>query len=631
MTSDDIINIARLSPEKEEALASYLDERIRELKNGMQELHEQKVVKWAMAYEARPREAVRQFPFQNASNLIIPIIAIHTETLHAQIMAAIFRTKPLVQTKIFGESREALDKEKEAYQEFMEYVAIEPQELDLYRVYNESFRECIKYGTVTIKVPWEKRVRDFYVPGGDGTGEVRDFIPEVVYEGPRPEKLPFTGFYIPPSAKSLEDADIKCHRKVMSKFELLERKFRNVYDEEAVERILTSPDRTSPEQKQKEQETTLGAKTVQNLYTQEWDVWECHVSWRYEDETFAPRMIVTYHPKSRTILRVAYDNFRSEWFVGARLAARDDMYFGYGFAEILGAFQEGASETYNGFRDNQTVANTRVWRVSPDSKLNVGYRIYPSCTLAAEEGEVEAIAHGELSQINIDDLRLLLELAERRSGVSPPQQGYGAGTMSGRRGVYTAMGTLALIQEGNSRKDLNVSDMRDSHTRLMRLVTRLYGEFGRESEFHSARLARFGEEKAILIKKAMDDILAGKIALPVYASTASVNREVEKQNDLMLSQIMTRHYQMVSQLIGAVQGVMTPPDVKAYLTDVIKASNALMKTILRNFGHDDIDVLVPEPKVSPQGGQPGGIQRPALPGSPQNPPMVGGLGRPGVQ
>lgn len=584
---------AKLSGEKKDTLCRYLKDRVRELKDSMKELYEEKVVKWRAAYEARPREEQRQFPFQGASNLVIPLIAIHTDTLHAQIMAAIFKTDPIVVAKILGEFGAQGDLLKSAYEEFMQYVCIEPEELDLYRVYNEGYRECIKYGMVTFKCPWEKKVRDFLIPGGDGTGRPRDFLTKTIYEGPRPEKLPFSSFYFPVMAKRLEDMEIKCHKRIMTAYELKERKFTDVYDRDAVDKVLAVPDRTYPTTEQTEKEHTLGAHTVGSYGHREWDIWECYVSWRYNDENFAPRMIVTYHEKTDNLLRVAYDNFEKEWFVGARMAHRDDMYPGYGFAEILWMFQEGASETYNGYRDNQTVANTRVWRVHPDSKLHQGYRIYPSAMLPADEGEIEALAHGDVSTINLDELRLLLELAERRSGVSPPQQGMGTGVMT-KRGIYSAMGTLSLIQEGNSRKDLNVSDMRDAHVRLARLMSYQYGTFGSETKAQDNRIQLFGQ-KAPLIKEALTQIVSRKIGLPCYSSTASINKEVEKQNDVMLSQIMGRHYQMIAQLLGALQSAMQPPQVKEYFTQVIVASNLLMKTILKNFGHSEVERLVPDP------------------------------------
>lgn len=610
----DLLIPAKLSAEKKTALAKFLKNRVLELKASMHELYEEKITKWRMAYEARPREETRQFPFQGASNLIIPLIAIHTTTLHAQIMAAIFKTQPIVVAKVLGDFGPQSDGLKEAYEEYMQYVAIEPEELDLYRVYNEGFNECIKYGTVTYKAPWEKKTRDFLIPGGDGTGAPRDFLNKTIYEGPRPEKLPYNAFYYPVNAKTLDTMDVKAHKRTMEAHELLERKFTDVFERDAVDTVMKSPDRSTPVEDQQVREETLGAKTTASYGHREWDIWEFFVEWRYTDEkgeadAFAPRIIVSYHEQSNTILRVVYDNFESQWFVGARLAARDDMYPGYGFAEILWMFQEGASETYNGYRDNQTVANTRVWRVHPDSKLHQGYRIYPSAMLPAEDGEIEALAHGDVSQINLDELRLLLELAERRSGVSPPQQGMGAGVMTGKRGVYSAMGTLSLLQEGNSRKDLNVSDMRDAHVRLMRLISLQYGKFGSDSKFQERRLELFGK-KGPVIAKALQMIAERRIGLPCYSSTASVNKEVEKQNDIMLSQMMWRHYQAIAQLLGSLQSNTTPPLVKTYFLEVVVAANLLMKKILRNFGHEEVERLIPDPmKIlkllqGGQGGQP---------------------------
>jgi hypothetical protein len=416
-------------------------------------------------------------------------------------------------------------------------------------------------------------------------------------------------------------------------YELMERKFTDVYDRDAVDEVVSRPDRTSPTHEVQEKEEKLGAKTSPSYGHREWDIWECYVTWRYEGEEFAPRLIATYHEMSDTILRVMWDNFEPEWFVGARMAHRDDMYWGQGFAEIILPFQEGGSNTYNGYRDNQTVANTRVWRVSPDSKLNEGYSIYPSAKLPAEDGEIEPMAHGDVSTINLDELRLLLELAERRSGVSPPQQGMGAGVMTGKRGIYSAMGTLSLLQEGNSRKDLNISDMRDAHVRMMRLVSHQYGTLGTASRTQQETYQLFGA-KAPLIEVALRMIASGEMGLPCYSSTASINKEVEKQNDIMLTQIMARHYQMIAQLLGSMQQPNVPPQLKQYFAEVIMASNLLMKKILRNFGHDEVERLIPDPSKyvqppkpgqGPQGPQPGqGPQGPQPGQGPQGPPQIGG-------
>jgi hypothetical protein len=78
-------------------------------------------------------------------------------------------------------------------------------------------------------------------------------------------------------------------------------------------------------------------------------------------------------------------------------------------------------------------------------------------------------------------------------------------------------------------------------------------------------------------------------------ASASVNKEMEKQNDIFMSQILEKYYMGNAQIIqGMVSGQM-PPELKTYYTNVMKATASWMKHTLRNFGYDDISRLIPTP------------------------------------
>jgi len=89
---------------------------------------------------------------------------------------------------------------------------------------------------------------------------------------------------------------------------------------------------------------------------------------------------------------------------------------------------------------------------------------------------------------------------------------------------------------------------------------------------------------------------------------------------------MMRHYQSIAQLLGSMQSVTTAPAVKEYFTEVIIASNLLMKKILRNFGHDEVDRLIPDPlkKGVLDAAQPKGTPPSALGGGPEMDVGAGG-------
>jgi hypothetical protein len=590
----------------------FLRENITSIRDGLHELHTQKIVKWRKAYEAVPAEEVREFPWHGASNLVVPLIAIHTDTLLARVMSAVIKTQPFWVARVLGNA-DGLPKEMRTSLEiFLNYVGLEPSELDLYRVYHEFFCEIIKLGTSVLKMPWFKDIEDKFMPAGDMSGKY-DFEKVTVYEGPRPEKLSFQNFGIQPAMKTIHKAKFKYDKIPLTKYDLEERAYRRIYDRVAVQEVIKQPDRMNPDFVQNQEESDLGVRTVPTYGWSEYDIYECHFQYRLEGDHYC-RLIVWYHEKSDQILRAFHFYYPDEIFLAGRLFYRDGLFHGYGFAETLASLQEEVSQIHNQRRDNMTIANMKAFRADPTSKLHEGFKIFSSAVVPGKKDEIEALDMGTPVQGEIDSERLTLELAEKRSGVSPPMQGSGAGSNT-KRGVYTAMGTLSLLQEGNTRTDLNITDVRFAHTLLGRMVCRQYGAFGPDSEFHKDRVKMFGR-MAPAISQALDMLYRGKLALPVYASTSSVNREVEKQNDLMLAGIMARHYQMITQMIQGAnsQNPMQPTDpvVKKYLMDSIGSADLLMKYILRHFGYDEVDTLVPEPQLQ------------AMPPTP--PQMTGGMG-----
>jgi len=591
----------QLKADGERRLKNHLRNRILALRHGLRDIHETRLVKWRKAYEAVPAEKVREFPFHNASNVVVPIIGIHSDTLLSRIMAAIWKTRPIWYARVSGNHGGEAEKPRVALEEFMNYEAMEPEELDLYRVEREWFGEAIKYGTSTIKVPWETLWESEVSDAGDGSGRV-NFSKVMQYDGPRPEKIAFEDFWVPPAIKTLDKADIKIHRRRMQMFELEERRFVQAYDASKVDRILKFPDRTSPIHVQQQLEEDTGARTSSSYGYKEWDIYECWL--RYRTQGNIVRIIVTYHFLSDTILRAHYNYYPNtiEPFETARLFYRDDMFYGYGFAEMLGMLQEEISQIHNQRRDNSTVANTKVWRVSPDSKLHKGYRIYPSAMLPAEKDEIEPLQHGEISRVTIEEERLSMDLAERRSGVSSSSQGYGAGVMHGRRGVYTAMGTMALLQEGNNRTDLNISDMRYSHTRLGRIITKEFAAFGL-----GGRPLLFGEMSEDILA-AFEAVKNGTIGLPIYSSTASINREVEKQNDIMLTSVLNRHYGTITEMLSQMNNPQLPEEAREYVKKAVTAADNLMREVMRHFGYNEVDRFVPEVPSGQAGNSPKELQ-----------------------
>lgn len=611
----------KFTPTSKGEFQRYLRNNLRPTINGLRDIHETKLQLWRRIYNAEPLEAVRHVPFENASNLVVPIAAIHADTLQARIMAAIFNLRPIWILQLAGDFEGEGDKLRSAAENYLTDLALEPEKLDLYRVYRDFLGDVIKYGTSVIKQPWENLTEAMAVPAGDGTGSYA-LIDEVVYDDPRPEKILFEDIFIPPQTLTLDKAFFKAHRRRLTYPELMTRKQRGLYDALAVQLVLGAPDRSGPTPPQREQEAKAGAQTIQDEVHREWDIYECWCIYNLDGHNV--RVIATYHERTDTLLRAVFSFFPTDPWVGARLFSSDGMYFGDGMIKKLSMIQEDISKNHNERHDAQTVAHAKIWRIDPNSKLMEGFDIFPSAKVPAEKDEFEAIAHGEpLTTIAIDDERLSIDLAERLSGVSPPQQGYGA--TGSKKGAYSAMGTLSLLQEGNTRTDLHVSDIRDAHLRLGRMVSKQIAHLG----LSASRFKAYGKT-AVDLMAAFEAIRDNRMYMPVLAATSSINREVEKQSDILLVGMAMKHYQTIASLIAQVNSGMTSPELKEYLAKSIKAANALMSGVLRHFGIDEPSRLVPEVDTNkmlqevakqPQDQGQGGNQPPELQPPSQSVPM----------
>jgi hypothetical protein len=169
------------------------------------------------------------------------------------------------------------------------------------------------------------------------------------------------------------------------------------------------------------------------------------------------------------------------------------------------------------------------------------------------------------------------------------------------------MGTLSLLQEGNTRTDMHISDIRTAHLRLGRVIANEIAYFGTDA----GRFTSYGKS-AEYLKQAFDAIRNKTIYMPVLAATASLNRELEKQADIMLVQIMMKHYGAIASMIGQATNQMVPPEIKNYLIDAIRSADSLMKSVLRNFGQDEPTRLVPEAQIEHLRAKTGASSRPMV-------------------
>lgn len=578
----------------------FVDHQLDALEKSHRDLHENKIPRWRKVYLGTPAEATRNFPFPNAANTIVQVVGSTVDTMVARVMGLIYATHPLWAFSNYAkekdmQKRRMREERRRQLEDFMDIVGMEPNELNLQPIEALWWTDATKLGTGFIKATYEHNIESEVV----GYEEQKIKGNEVdIYKGPRVVNLRHEDVFADPSVDSLEKSAMVAVRHKLYRTDLEDRAFRGIYDKAAVEAIMASPDRSQPRPTERTELQDQGI-TPPSMpeSTAEWDIFECYFPWWHNKRKY--RLIVTYHKKTKKVLRKVFNFFpKNELPVKkTRLGNRTNGQYGHGYAELLEVYQDELSTTHNQRLDNATVANVRALRVSPRARaLDANMELYPTALLVGEKDEIEAIQVGDVYPSTFKNEEQTLALVAARAGITPAVSGSGSGGMQKRPAIYSAQGTLAVMQENNSVVGFATSEFRHAHVQLGSLLTAMYGRFGTDG-----REEMFGLD-AQNLTEALEEFANNRMRIPLRATTGSLNREADKQAGVIMAGLMQRHYTAVSQMMQAMNNPMIDPKTKAWMTNVVIASEQLHKKIVKDFGYEQPDIFVPEAELGDQAG-----------------------------
>jgi hypothetical protein len=631
-------------------IIKWVDEQIEVRAKQLDNRHKHKVPEWRRLASGKPREENKSWPFENCSNLVHPIIGESTDELAARVLQLIWAISPIIYYRYFTHGVDAAaahhnTQKARLLESFIDYVAYEPNELDLYRVENLWFHDSTDIGTAWVCVVPEKRVEAVHVGYDDG-GKRNKFEESTLYEGPKVLNLRDEDVLYDPDANTPEESSFLARKCSPNRRDLHERVFKGLYKKSEVEKILGKPDRYGPGEVRKRENQRKGVVATEDRILAEWDIWECYFYWYVGKKKY--RLISWYHKETKTMLNQVF-NFIPENqipLVRTRLSLGEHGMNGRGFADMGSYFQDEISTAKNQRNDATTWMMLGLNRLSPQNRnIDKNMSVFPGATLPFGAGEFEHIPVGDVSagQLSMANEQAMIQQARERFGVGPPVGGTGAGTTN-KKGQFGSMGTMAVLQESNSRNNHRTSDFRHSHVKLIGLLTDMYGAMGL-----GRKGSLFGLDDKLL-DEALSDFLERKVRIPIRAATASANKEVTKQNELLLNQALDGYVKAQSSAIQALENAALPPYYKKWLKETAIGKVHLMQQIIRDFQLSDSpeeyapNIEFPEEQNGPQEKpqqpqldprlaamaaavrQPGGVPVPG--GKPNVPPALPGLGGP---
>ena len=594
-------------------LERHLNSRLAQLRN----IHTSMLPKWKRIAEGRPLQKSRSFPFEGASNLVHQTAGEAIDDLAARVLQLTWMTSPIVLYRYFTGTVEQKLAEKYAHRaetlmQFMDYAAYDPRELNLYPRENKWWYDGAVCGRAWLIVAPESRIEAVYTGYRDKKAQ---FENRTLYEGPKLINADYEDILYDPDVKVFEETDPLFRRCTLDILKIRERVFKGTYRRAEAEEVMAQPDQPNEVKQRDKQKKGIVQESTGDQTTAKWEIFECYFSWWHNSKKH--RLIAWYHLKTKKMLNCVYNFIPDNQIPILETRLTVD---GRGFPDLLENYQEEISTAKNQRNDTITVSMWGINTVDPQNKiLGPNFRLAPNVFLPVKKDQ---FAHYDVGNVAFAGLSLqneqaMIMQAKERAGVGPAISGAGAGGTN-KKGAYSAMGTLSVMQDGNSRNDHRTSDFRHSHVAAMSLTTDFYGFLGLGRKGN-----HFGLDDRVL-EEALDDYLERKMRIPTRAASASLNREISKQNLIILKQAYSAYVKETSSQMQAVMNETLPMEYRRALLSWIKAGTKIMQETFKNFQVSDnpveyvpnIEYKLPEeapPNGAAQGKQPQPISPMGLP------------------
>jgi len=502
---------------------------------------------YILQWRAKLPDGELDFPYVGASNLELPLTAMHENPVYADMVQSFGAPADYWTPQAKREDRvDSITPLREGL------TALEKRFLKIRRVNGKAFLDNDILGSCVYKNGWrsERRFRRRYLPDGTSKRET------VIISQPSIIHVPLSRLYFPAYAWSTDmDAAggvpwiAEEHRWSPEEFDIWARGSAELpgFDEEAAEKVrkfFVTED--APVQQTQREEAEYEPFKDERI-----KVYEVWCRFDTQGDGITDDFVATVEHDSKSLLRAIYfpnAHGKHPFNVGNYLPSQS--IYGIGLSEIDEWAQEAGTKLLNAQIDNVLLANTRMYTAPLGSQFQQGSTIYPSKVWYL--GPDEAIGEVRMSDVYPSlpaSLNQLMQLSELRDGVSDLRQG----SLTGLPSRTPATSLLSMLREGNKRFDMIHSNMRDIHSEMGLRMLQNVAQRASEDQVQWANffINTIGREDA---EKVMGILLTNDVAeieeafgIGVTATSAQVNKEVEKQGFIGMLQITQQIYQALVQ------------------------------------------------------------------------------------
>lgn len=532
-------------------------------------------------YFATPSTTKKTFPFTGAANIVIPIMAIVVESLHAKAMTQLFALKnEFVSTKVPGQ----FDDISWGLSQYNNYELLE-NGADMYRFADNALMENYKFGSMVGKAGYEKIVKTAVRQVGDQENEFE----VVTRQGATADNVPLANFIMPFYCQDPQTAPWCGEEHLEPAYEvkkLCDSKF--FYDDtwEKLEnwvREFNSQELTSAQYTQ----------TVENLQKQQvtWPNrvgWvELWMGWDVDDSGKEKEIVVHYHRLSRTVLSIRYnwyDDLRRPYRTGKMINV-ENRWPGLGVGKQTKMFQREITIQHRQRLDNATIANIRMFKVNKLAGYGPGEPLFPGKLWFVDSmDDIEAFQAGEIYPSSFNDEIQTLNYAQQRSGINDLNLGM---PQAGTPG--TASSDMARLQEGNKKNDYVMENNKRFFNQIQRDVLYNVFQFGTR-DVQIFNFIPNGDKVRAFVMNAPLALVREQLIMNTHLIGMSDNKLSDRSNWTQIAGFISQYYTQLMQFAMETKNVALMGLLSKYIP---QGSTEVMKQILESFDTRVLERIIP--------------------------------------
>jgi hypothetical protein len=589
-----MIKLLKIGEKKRKEIEERFGEEIRGALSGRDGFHS-KCAKWRKNFEAEPDREQKNFPWEKASNLVIPIQAITVNAYVARQMNILFALPPFWIVKALNPK---WTDHAVPTQNMLDYY--QRQELKLEKQLTPFIYDQGNLGIGVAKQIWVSEMIHDKVYTDNGDIISADYLDD----GPRFIPIAIEDAVFP--IDSIQDIQLSpwfAHRFRLT-WERIKARSKKVG--ESGEPIYINTEelegkfvRLATERVEKQEEIE---KLVRALELKEHELFEVWADYDYDEDGRDEKVCLTFHNSAQSSEQVDLTLIRpilNPWshrlrpFLTSQCFPRPHRVLGIGFGQRLERLQEGLSTTANQSIDNWSVSNAKLITYKKGLGIKTPLKIWPGkCIAVSEHTDLSAFSLGDAYASGQIIINFLKDVSERVTGVSDYWLGRESSTVGSSA---TATSTLALIQEGMKLFDFLMKNtrgtMNDSAYMLYMSVKQMKPK--------GTTYPVLGEKEAELVEQTWN-VREGDVKkcleFDLAASSAYANRMVERQSWMDYFNLILGYYERVFDASQLFFDPQAPLEMKIVVAEMIMSAHLIMERISQQWDIKDVDRVLFNPE-----------------------------------